>query len=199
VKSGIPAVPFDRNPPRARCTRRDRRGRIRRKASGDLAGLASRSGRPGVTRSANPGLVDRAGNEEPCSQTHQGRHVVRSFTRDERALFTKDERGATTHRLQILADFGQVGTRPEASPGHRQGRCRSPSPMPGPRRRFPCTRTARGPIPSRCATGRVAVEHRPSASKLLPPFHPYIDIAGAISIAWATRAIVANASMTCSP
>jgi hypothetical protein len=45
----------------------------------------------------------------------------------------------------------------------------------------------------------VAVEHRPSASKLLPPFHPYIDIAGAISIAWATRAIVANASMTCSP
>jgi hypothetical protein len=44
----------------------------------------------------------------------------------------------------------------------------------------------------------VAVEHRPSASKLLPPFHPYIDIAGAISIAWATRAIVANASMTCS-
>jgi acyl-CoA synthetase (AMP-forming)/AMP-acid ligase II len=48
--------------------------------------------------------------------------------------------------------FGEVGTRPEASPGHRQGRCRSPSPMPGPRRRFPCTRTARGPIPSRCAT-----------------------------------------------
>jgi len=26
------------------------------------------------------------------------------FTRDERALFTKDERGATAHRLQILAD-----------------------------------------------------------------------------------------------
>ena len=45
----------------------------------------------------------------------------------------------------------------------------------------------------------VAVEHRPSASKLLAPFHPYIDIAGAISIAWATRAIVPNASMTCSP
>jgi hypothetical protein len=28
----------------------------------------------------------------------------RHFTRDECALFTKDERGATTHRLQVLAD-----------------------------------------------------------------------------------------------
>src|SRR5437763_15895530 len=38
------------------------------------------------------------------SRPHQGRHVGRRFARDERALFTKDERGATTHRLQILAD-----------------------------------------------------------------------------------------------
>src|SRR6202048_477881 len=37
------------------------------------------------------------------SRTHQGRHVGRRFTRDERALFTKDKRSATTHRLQILA------------------------------------------------------------------------------------------------
>src|SRR6266404_4073334 len=32
------------------------------------------------------------------SRTHQRRHVGSGFTRDERALFTKDERGATTHR-----------------------------------------------------------------------------------------------------
>src|SRR4029077_20863898 len=35
------------------------------------------------------------------------------------------------HLLRDLAGqallFGEVGTRPEASPGHRQGRCRSPS------------------------------------------------------------------------
>ena len=66
---------------------------------------------------------------------------------------------ARPHVVRDLAGrallLGEVGTRPEASPGHRQGRCRSPSPIPGPRRRFPCTRTAREPIPSRCATGRL--------------------------------------------
>src|SRR6516225_5110127 len=58
---------------------------------------------------------------------------------------------ARPHLVRDLAGqvllFGEMATRPEASPGHRQGRCRSPSPMPGPRWRFPCTRTAREPIP----------------------------------------------------
>ena len=43
---------------------------------------------------------------------------------------------ARPHFVRDLAGqallFGEVGTRPEAPPGHRQGRCRSPSPMPGP-------------------------------------------------------------------
>ena len=51
---------------------------------------------------------------------------------------------ARPHLVRDLAGqvllFGEMGTRPEASPAHRQGRCRSPSPIPGPRRRFPCTR-----------------------------------------------------------
>src|SRR5689334_2782569 len=38
------------------------------------------------------------------SRPDQGRHIGCRFTRDEGALFAKDERGATTHRLQILAD-----------------------------------------------------------------------------------------------
>jgi len=45
------------------------------------------------------------------SRSHQGRHIGRRFTSDERALFTKYERGATTHRLQILAD-GLAGEPP---------------------------------------------------------------------------------------
>jgi hypothetical protein len=88
---------------------------------------------------------------------------------------------ARPHLVRDLAGrallLGEVGTRPEASPGHRQGRCRSPSPIPGPRRRFPCTRTAREPIPSRCATGRlidrtvwpVAPHKRPASAVLASP------------------------------
>src|SRR6516164_1140711 len=45
------------------------------------------------------------------SGTHQRRHVGRRFARDERTLFTKDQRGATTHRLQILADGLAEATR----------------------------------------------------------------------------------------
>jgi hypothetical protein len=49
-------------------------------------------------------VVSRLGYlDDGRSRTHQGRHVGRRFTGDERTLFTKDERGATTHRLQILA------------------------------------------------------------------------------------------------
>jgi len=80
---------------------------------------------------------------------------------------------ARPHFVRDLAGqallFGEVGTRPEASPGHRQGRCRSPSPMPGPRRRFPCTRTARRPIPSRCATG-------PLIDRTVCPVAPHKDL-----------------------
>src|SRR5205085_8139987 len=38
-------------------------------------------------------------------------HVGRRFAGDERALFTKDEGGATTHRLQILANGLAEATR----------------------------------------------------------------------------------------
>ena len=88
---------------------------------------------------------------------------------------------ARPHLVRDLAGrallLGEVGTRPEASPGHRQGRCHSPSPIPGPRRRFCCTRTAREPIPSRCATGRlidrtvcpVAPHKRPARAVLASP------------------------------
>src|SRR5215467_9955644 len=50
-------------------------------------------------------VVSRLGHlDDGRSRSHQGRHVGRRFARNERALFTKYERGATTHRLQILAD-----------------------------------------------------------------------------------------------
>src|SRR5712671_7918151 len=49
-------------------------------------------------------VVSRLGHlDDGRLRTHQGRHVGRRFTRDERAIFTKDQRGATTHRLQVLA------------------------------------------------------------------------------------------------
>src|SRR5215831_284479 len=50
-------------------------------------------------------VVSRLGHlDDGRSRSHQGRHVGRRFARNERALFTKYQRGATTHRLQILAD-----------------------------------------------------------------------------------------------
>src|SRR6267378_3203625 len=49
-------------------------------------------------------VVSRLGHlDDGRLRTHQGRHVGSRFTRDERALFAKDEHGATTDRLQILA------------------------------------------------------------------------------------------------
>jgi alkanesulfonate monooxygenase SsuD/methylene tetrahydromethanopterin reductase-like flavin-dependent oxidoreductase (luciferase family) len=62
-------------------------------------------------------VVSRLGHlDDGRSRTHQRRHVGSCFTRDERALFTKDERGATTHRLQILADGLAESTRAHGLP-----------------------------------------------------------------------------------
>ena len=49
------------------------------------------------------------------SRSHQGRHIGRRFTRDERALFTKDERGATTHRCKYSRTGSPKRREPTAS------------------------------------------------------------------------------------
>ena len=65
--------------------------------------------------------------------------------------------------------LGKLGTRPEASRGHRRARCRSPSPNSESQRRFPCTRTVPEPTLSRRATGRVI-------DRTVSPIAPHKDL-----------------------